>query len=394
MEEITKYSHLNHNEMSNIFNLIFKDKNIAWWIYDIDGEIVKSSASRAEISGFNTEEFPVDFIEILEMIHPDDYDFVVESYKSIFTSKINLFDLKYRAKTKFGNWIWLNDRWEIIRNENEEAKFIYGVIINQTEVKEIENLLVEKSKNLQELTNNLPVGVYQINTAGLILFANNHFAQIFGYSVQQLVMTKNFKNFFIYADEKEKCFRNWSNSSKDETYMQEYRLSQRNGSTIWVRDIGNAIRESDGNIIFFFGALIDITDQKKISDTIKYRESQLQAVYLNIPDIILQLDINGRIFFSNKLSSNAYIRQLIGSNFIDAIDNVNRVIIRDKLYILMEIGTTQEHELITDAFSADNRKYHAKFSAVTTDDTISAIVVILTDITYMKNEYNIYDPML
>ena len=387
MKDIEVYEQLNNDLKMKIFDLIFKDNKIAWWIHEIETNIVRSSRSRADIHHLNYSEFPKNISGILEMIHPSDIDYYLKSLNNVLEGKIDIFEFEYKAITQKNSIIWLSDRWEAIKNSTGKVGMIIGITKDVTDIKEIEWHLVEKSKTLQELTNNLPVGVYRVNNSGRIIFANNNFAHLLGFPGPDFVMNKYYKQFFMFADEKEKCFRAWIDSNEKEIYINEYRLSKQNGETFWVRDIGNAIRDSDGNIIFFYGAILDINEQKIIADTVKYREAQLQAVYLNVPNIILQLDITGKIFYSNKFTTNHYIRKLIGTNFFELIDNNNRIIIRDKFYILTELGITQENELMTAAFTQDMRRYQGKFSAVKQDDIVVAIVVILTDITFMKDEY-------
>src|SRR4026208_1262919 len=64
---------------------------------------------------------------------------------------------------------------------------------------------------------------------------------------------------FVYAavDEALEARRNWNI---------DYRLLRKNGSPIWVREIGGGVFDPGGGLVFLEGFVIDITDRKGVED--------------------------------------------------------------------------------------------------------------------------------
>jgi PAS domain S-box-containing protein len=92
----------------------------------------------------------------------------------------------------------------------------------------------------------------------------------------------------------------------DKPYDQEVRYTHKNGSTVWIRCRGIAIRDEHGMPVRMLGAHQDITSlknaERELSEKIiqsKANEEKYRAIYNNTPMAIQSLDIDGNIIEVN-----------------------------------------------------------------------------------------------
>ncbi len=71
------------------------------------------------------------------------------------------------------------------------------------------------------------------------------------------------------------------------------------GRLIWVRSIGEAVRDDEGRIIRLQGAFQDITERKKAEQELRENREQYKQMVEHASDIIYKTDVAGRFIFVN-----------------------------------------------------------------------------------------------
>jgi diguanylate cyclase (GGDEF)-like protein/PAS domain S-box-containing protein len=66
-----------------------------------------------------------------------------------------------------------------------------------------------------------------------------------------------------------------------DSWTQEYRISDAEGETRWIRDYTHAVRGDDGAVTAYEGYIIDITRQKAAETALRQREEQLRMLSLS-----------------------------------------------------------------------------------------------------------------
>ena len=103
-------------------------------------------------------------------------------------------------------------------------------------------------------------------------------------------------------------------------YDQIVRYTHSNGSTVWVRCRGIAIRDDEGKAIRMFGSHIDVTNSKELENKYKRNLRELDRLYADIklsyeesenlfemaPDAILKIEEDGTIIKANIQASNLF----------------------------------------------------------------------------------------
>lgn len=117
----------------------------------------------------------------------------------------------------------------------------------------------------RDLFNNLPIGLYRTSPEGQIMDANPAFLQMFGFpdlSTLQRVKARD-----LYADPGS---REQYLSIIEETPTTEMQMRRSDGTLFWVTDLVHPIHDAKGNVIYYEGSLINISERKKAEQELKH----------------------------------------------------------------------------------------------------------------------------
>lgn len=109
-----------------------------YFIYNCEtNEILYTSDSFQKILGYSKEDYT--FIEIMNFLHPDDYNYVMECERKAieFTSKLSVNELyrfittyTYRSKTLYGNYIRFRQSYQALE-VNDEGRMSRAMVFHE-----------------------------------------------------------------------------------------------------------------------------------------------------------------------------------------------------------------------------------------------------------------------
>ncbi|WP_409524714.1 ATP-binding protein [Nitrincola sp. MINF-07-Sa-05] len=109
--------------------------------------------------GYSTQDFLNGKINFIDIIHPDDLDRIKQEAEGHLNSGPDDYRQEYRIARQDGEWIWVDDRTWLTRNELGEVTRIHGVLHDFTELKEAENqvalLVSDLEQRVEERTEKL-----------------------------------------------------------------------------------------------------------------------------------------------------------------------------------------------------------------------------------------------
>lgn len=123
------------------------------------------------------------------------------------------------------------------------------------------NEYAARVEELTDLFRRMPVALYRTSPQGELLAANTALANLLGFdSVEE--MTQGLANVdTVYVDSEQR--QHWIDEISEVGIIHDMDVELRrpDGTTVWVQDTARAIRGEDGEVAFFEGALIDMTDK-------------------------------------------------------------------------------------------------------------------------------------
>jgi two-component system, chemotaxis family, CheB/CheR fusion protein len=163
--------------------------------------------------------------------------------------------------THQGRTDWV--RWSMVPWRQVDGN-IGGALLSaelRTEQVEARRSLIDSEARFRATFENAAVGVALVGPDGSILRANNSFARMLGYSVEELTR-KTFQDLTHPAD----LANNLAVLSKTlvggaESYCIEKRYLRKDGGIVWASVTVGCVRKSDGDVDYFVSIIEDITTQ-------------------------------------------------------------------------------------------------------------------------------------
>ncbi len=167
----------------------------------------------------------------------------------------------------------------------EDARLL-GIFANQAAQVIERACLYEKIASSEEkyrsLFENAIVGIYRSTREGRVLMANPTLARLLGcHNVEEVLVTPAEE---MWDDPRER--ERWCEQIEQRgVYENEHRIRTRDGRTLWVYDVARAVRDAEGRVLYYEGALVDITEQKRANAE---REAMLEITQgaVTISDLV------------------------------------------------------------------------------------------------------------
>lgn len=143
------------SELTQRFQLASKASFDVIWDYDIEkDEVYCSSAIEKIIGAYGRQNFQLAYLKAF--IHPDDFPALKKTLLAIIKGKENRWRKIFRVVRNDGSLAWVNINALVLRDRQERATRITGVLHDVTEVRRLQHQLVEQQlqnqKDLAQIT--------------------------------------------------------------------------------------------------------------------------------------------------------------------------------------------------------------------------------------------------
>ena len=226
---------------------------------DINGNLIYISNVGYDYFGYNKEDNILGE-NLINFIAPQDRKKAIENVKRRMMGDEDVkFD--YLGLKKDGTIIPVEIYSSIVRKD-EKIVGIQGIIIDLTQRREIEEKIKKSEKRYRDLTELLPLGVFESDGEVNITFMNINGFDLTGYTEKEVYNDLKITDLVI-KEERDRLKKNYYNGLfTGKIKSDNYTGLKKDGTTYFVRVIINPIF-IDKKPVGFRGILLDITDQKK-----------------------------------------------------------------------------------------------------------------------------------
>jgi urea transport system substrate-binding protein len=168
----------------------------------------------------------------------------------------------------------------IIKSGADEAVCIVRDI---TERKQVEKDLRQAQERYHSIFENSDEGLFQVTPDGRYLSANPALARIYGYKSPEELMTRlSNSNQQLYVDPNRRAelvalLQTQENVSNFESQI--YRIDRK---IIWISENTHVVRDGNGELLYYEGSVIDITERKVWEEALRYQQECTEELLLNI----------------------------------------------------------------------------------------------------------------
>ncbi|WP_157717476.1 PAS domain S-box protein [Roseivirga spongicola] len=183
VEERTS-SLLRANEQLNLAMDAGKHASYVWSLNKKGERVAEYSDRYFKLLGYEPQSFQTTWDNFIEIIHPDDKEYVVNTIEEMLDSQrsidpITTFEVEYRARRKDGAYIWMSSNGKLLESR------ITGLVTDISDRKEAE--LEQKSSHemFQKLFEQSTSAHLLVDSNGAIVMQNAKAESVFGYQGEE-----------------------------------------------------------------------------------------------------------------------------------------------------------------------------------------------------------------
>ncbi|MBN2323360.1 MAG: PAS domain S-box protein [Spirochaetes bacterium] len=266
-----------------------------------------------------------------------------------------------------------------------------------TKQKKFEETLRESEERYRSIFEGAANLIILIDDGGRILENNARMPDILGYSrdevtgryITELILDE-------YLDSMKSCINETLETGHK--YNQEFQVKRKDGSIIDVNINSEALRDQHGRNHRIVCIISDITERKKMRDTLEAREKLLRQVLTTNPNTIFIKNRKGEYLLVNKAMAELHHtteEEMIGKKDVDFVKNgittkeeAEQFFADDKKVITSKTPITKISEpfAIPDGTTRYFHTYKVPFSIEGSEDCVLGISVDITDRILMEKE--------
>ncbi len=160
--------------------------------------------------------------------------------------------------------------------DHEQAAFTVGIDI--TEQRQAQLALSETEEKYRSIFESVVEGIFQTTPDGQYLSANPALARIYGYqSPDELMVRLTSIQNQLYVDPIRRREFVRTLQENDEVYGFESQVYRKDGSLIWISENARAVKNEDGEILYFEGTVEDITERKHAVENLRRAKEELES---------------------------------------------------------------------------------------------------------------------
>jgi PAS domain S-box-containing protein len=182
-------------------------------------------------------------------------------------------------------------------------RMLVSVVRNITERKNFEARLLKSEENYRKIFEGATEGIYQTTLEGKYLNVNHAFARMFGFS-SPLEMINSVKNIGheVYVDprSRERMVQILIDHDRVEGFEAE--VYRKDKSKFWISINIHTVRDEAGNILYFEGTNVDITERKRAEEALLASAKKTETVLASITDMYVSYDNKWRFVDLNPLA--------------------------------------------------------------------------------------------
>lgn len=342
--------------------------------------------SFTRITGYPSEEVLGIANPWLIYVHPDDRPELLSFAAHWRERKLSV--TEFRIVTKAGEVRWVRSRTFPVLNAAGNVTHVWGASQDITEYKRAETARREHEQKLLLLSESAPIGIYQTDANGNTVYTNGHWLRLVGRSHEEnlgMGWTEA-----IHPDDRMRVTELWTAAAQGREFQAEFRLVTQRGELRWVMSRAVPLRADDGALLGHVGTVEDITERKRIEESLRESEERLALALRGANDGLWDWNI-----VTNEVYYSPRFKELLGflpDEFPDTFDAFMQHLHPDEhqfflasLQKHLETGVAFDVEYRVRCKSGDFRWFHGRGEAVRDKQgTPLRVVGSLRDITERK----------
>ncbi|HOO90233.1 MAG TPA: PAS domain S-box protein, partial [Syntrophales bacterium] len=219
-----------------------------------------------------------------------------------------------RLLTKDGRVLLVEWRGRSIFNEQGIFEYLFGIGVDITERRLMEEKLKESQKMFRLITENMKDLVLMVDMNGSIQYSAPSLKDILGYEPKEWLGRSSFE--IIHPEDIERVQAIFVNAVTTATSAKgKYRVKHADGHYVWVEALGDFMFDDDGQAVGVILNIRDITEHKQAEEKLQESEERYRTIIESMEDGYYEVDLDGTFTFFNET-----MRSILGFSTVELMD--------------------------------------------------------------------------
>ncbi|MRS02649.1 PAS domain S-box protein, partial [bacterium] len=344
------------------------------------------------IVGYSPEEmngFSLD--DLVANIHPNDSESAnLFSSEALINNRGSAITAEYRFKHKAGHYVWLENRYSVIRDADGTPTALIGSISDITERKNLENAIQAEKANLEQAQQIAHIGSWEWDMVANKVEWSKEMYRIYDIEPETFAGNPDSLLQVIHPDDID-IFKNSMNNNltSGQSPSLDYRVVHKDGSIHFIHAEGKVEFDLAGTPIRSIGTVQDITTQKQAEEALRESEEKFKKLHETAGVGIGYYSPDGKVISFNNLAAQHmggkpedFFRKSIYELFPKAAADVYM----DRIQKAVFSEEAQDYEDKVD-LPGDQKWFLSTFTRImNTSNQVIGVQIISSDITKSKQE--------
>lgn len=250
------------------------------WNLETD-EVIRFHKGNEKFFGYSKKE--IDTREFWKThIHPEELPVLKQLLKeSLADPERTSMKTSYRFQKADGTYAQIIDRANIVRNENGEAIRLIGATSDVSQLMNNRNALKLANKRFSYAMRATKEMIWDWNIEQGHIKRSGAFKRMFGYNTSKSPSVENLWFEKIVDEDRSRIRKSLNTALQDPSvkkWREEYCFLKKDGDKAFVIDRGYILRDKDGKAIRMVGAVLDVTESRRMLREIKKQNEVLKEV--------------------------------------------------------------------------------------------------------------------
>jgi PAS domain S-box-containing protein len=233
-----------------------------------------------------------------KLLISEDFEKTREQYPPLVRGDVEELVLQQRFHRADGEILHVVVSVRSLRGENGEFTGTSGNIRDVTEARKAQDALGESEERFRMLAETAPIGIFQADPEGNITYVSPGWTEKIGLSSEK-ALGESWRSKVLNTDELE-ANPAWQGFEKPgDRKERELQFRKSDGSDLWLRTVNTAVFDRKGKIVGFVGAIIDVTEQRRMVEELQQSEMRFQTLANLSPAGIYRTDTTGDCTYVN-----------------------------------------------------------------------------------------------
>jgi PAS domain S-box-containing protein len=276
------------------FRAIVENSHEGFLFCDANSKIIYRSPSFTRFYGFTDEERVGH--AVFDVVHPEDLKEIRRYWDRVVQNPGIPLKTEYRIRHKNGTWRWVEptaQNWL----DNPDIQAIVITSIDITERKQTEAALRESQENFRLISETIDE-VFWLADREIqrIFYISPGYEKVWGRSLKSLYEHPQSFIEAIHPEDRDQVLADYEVKHAGVAIDHEYRVIRPDGSVRWIWDRGFPLREDTGTVTRYVGIAQDITERKKVEESLRSSEEKFFKIFQTIPDPVSIIRLSDGIF--------------------------------------------------------------------------------------------------